>query len=364
VLDQNKKYKIALIGDCLSLGGAEKVMALLSIYFSKNGFEVHNCIFADIVSYEYSGSLLNLGQIKPKSNSITRKIYRFIEFQKFIKNSNFDFMIDFRMPKFFFLEFLLYRIIFPKNTVYTVHSGNISYYFPRINFFAKLIYKNKNVITVSNAIENQLIKTKISNSIQCIYNPIDLVAIQNKSNDYVIKDYYITAISRFIEVKQLDKLIIAYSKSNLPSNDVKLIICGHGELKQSYLNLIKELDLKELIEIKDFQVNPFPIYKNALFSVLSSANEGFPNSIIESLACETPVVAFDCFSGPREVITNHENGILVENQNFDKLTEAMNLMASDQKLYQHCKQNAAKSVEKFSIENIGKLWLDYLAQKI
>ena len=116
----------------------------------------------------------------------------------------------------------------------------------------------------------------------------------------------------------------------------------------------------DLIDFKGVFHNPFPYYKNAKFYVLCSKNEGLSNAIIESLACETPVVAFDCFSGPREIITNHENGILVENQNFEKLSEAMNLMATDEKLYQHCKANAAKSVEKFSIEIIGKQWLKYL----
>ena len=71
-------------------------------------------------------------------------------------------------------------------------------------------------------------------------------------------------------------------------------------------------------------------------------------------------MALACFSGPREIIVNHYNGILVENQNFHKFTEAMNLMISDKELYQKCKENVLESVQKFSIEIIGRHWLDFI----
>ena len=50
----------------------------------------------------------------------------------------------------------------------------------------------------------------------------------------------------------------------------------------------------------------------------------------------------------------------MENQNFEKLTEAMNLFVENEKLYEHCKNNALQSVSKFSIEKIGKQWLELM----
>jgi len=146
----------------------------------------------------------------------------------------------------------------------------------------------------------------------------------------------------------------------LPKKNIKLIVLGEGKLKVEYQKLVESLDLSGFILFKGILKNPFPYYKNAIFMTLTSKNEGLSNAIIESLACETPVVAFDCFSGPSEIITNYQNGILVENQNFDRLIEAMNLFITDLKLYQHCKLNAARSVEKFSVEIIGKQWIDFI----
>ena len=130
-----------------------------------------------------------------------------------------------------------------------------------------------------------------------------------------------------------------------------------------YQQLTQELGINDLVIFKGAVENPFPYYREALFTVLSSKNEGFPNVIIESLAAETPVISFDCFSGPNEIIVDKHNGILVENQHVEKLTETMNSFVEDEKLYQHCKQNAKESVVQFDIEIIGKQWLELIVSQ-
>ena len=85
---------------------------------------------------------------------------------------------------------------------------------------------------------------------------------------------------------------------------------------------------------------------------------------LESLAVGTPVISYDCFSGPNEIIKNNQNGILVENQNEEKLIRALNLFSEIDMLYAHCKQNAAESVAAFDIEIIGKQWLELLKNDV
>jgi N-acetylgalactosamine-N,N'-diacetylbacillosaminyl-diphospho-undecaprenol 4-alpha-N-acetylgalactosaminyltransferase len=83
-------------------------------------------------------------------------------------------------------------------------------------------------------------------------------------------------------------------------------------------------------------------------------------TILEALSIGTPVVSFDCESGPNEMIIDNHNGILVENQNFTELTRKMNIFVEDEILYQNCKNNAKTSVAKFQSEVIVNQWLHVL----
>ena len=366
MINPSRKYKIALIGDSLTNGGAEKVHSLLAVYFENAGMEVYNCIFCDLVSYEYSGSLLNLGKVSTHSFFITRKLKRFFVFKKFIKDNDFDFVIDFRQRTVFILELLISKSVYPKNTYYTVHSGVLDFYFPKLKFLSDLIYKNRNIVAVSKAVKEEIQNKKRLEKVDFIHNPIDLRSTKDLINEFEVDiSNYILAVGRMNDgIKQFDKLILAYSKSILPQRNIKLVFLGEGQKKESYIKLAQKLGIESLVEFRGYVTNPFPYYKNALYLVLTSKNEGFCNVLVESLSAETPVIAFDCFAGPNEIIINKENGILVENQNELKMTEAMNLFVEDNELYVFCKKNATKNIERFSIETIGKQWLELMEVEI
>ena len=86
-------------------------------------------------------------------------------------------------------------------------------------------------------------------------------------------------------------------------------------------------------------------------------------AIIESLAVGTPVISVDCETGPKEIIQNNFNGLLVENNNENALAEAIKKMIEDEKLYQTCKNNAQKSVEHLSLTTIAQQWKQLLSEK-
>lgn len=358
MVEVSKKIKVALIGDSLSSGGAEKVQARLSLYFESVGIEVCHCIFLDKIQYEYAGKVLNLGKVKSNSNALIRRPIRLKVLNNYLKENNFDYVIDFRMRTNCILETLLAKFIYPKNTIYSVRSGILEYYFVKPFFWSKYLYQTSTILAVSKETKNKIIAELDLKNVQYIYNPIFFKEIEQLQIDFEVNESkYIVAAGRMNDtIKQFDKLIECYSKSILPQKGIKLLFLGDGENKIKLQSLAEELGLSKMIEFKGFVNNPFPYYKKALFTVLSSKNEGFPNVLIETLATQTPVIAFDCFSGPNEIIEQEINGLLVDNQNFEALTEAMNAMIENVDLYQNCKQNAKESVRKFDVEIIGQQW--------
>lgn len=362
MIKQNYKYKIALIGYRLSGGGSDKVMATLSIFFEKNQIEVHNIIVLDEVFYPYSGELINLGTLKNKSNGLLNKFKRLSVLRNYLKKNNFDYIIDFRFRTKIIQELILARFIYNTKTIFTVHSYLIDHYMPNNSWLTRLMYNHcfANVAIVDQMKELILREHNLKNVVT-IANPINFDEVNDKFNEEIDVNFdYIIAIGQYENaIKQFDKLILSYSDSILPQKDIHLVILGNGNA-EALKKVAEDSNVKDFVHLLGYQNNPFKYLKKAEFLVLSSKNEGFANVLVESLACETPVVAFDCPCGPSSIIIDKVNGILVENQNLGKLTESINLMVSDEKLYRYCKQNAIESIMKFSLDEIGKQWLDLM----
>ena len=362
MISEDKKAKIALIGFRLSGGGSDKVMATLSIFFEKHDIEVHNIIVLNEVSYRYSGKLVNLGLLKNKKNGFLNKFKRLNALRIYLNENNFDYIIDFRFRTKIIQELILSRFIYNTKTIFTVHSFLIDHYMPNNTFLTRLMYNHcyANVALVNKMKELILSKHNLKNVVT-IANPINLDEVNDNLNEKVDINFdYIIAIGQYENpIKQFDKLIVSYANSILSQRKIHLVILGNGDV-QTLKNVAIKNNVADFVHFLGYQDNPFKYLRKAKFLVLSSKNEGFANVLVEALACETPVVSFDCPCGPNAIIIDKVNGVLVENQNLSKLTEAINLMILDDKLYRFCKQNALVSIKPFLLDTIGKQWLELL----
>lgn len=365
-MKQPHKTKICLVGDALSGGGAERVHAILSVYFASKGIEIHNVIVQDKVSYDFSGSLLNLGLLKDSKNGVRNKLKRLLTLRRYILAHDFDYVIDFRMRKKYIQDFLISKFVYTVPTVYTVHSSVLEWYMPQKAWLTRAIYGNAyGVISITINIKNRIEELYGLKNVVNIYNPVDIQYISEKcvgKTDADIKFTYIMAAGSMPEnnIKQFDKLIEAYANSVLPQNDVKLLILGEGIMAAKLKALAAQKGLADKVIFKGFQENPYVYMHNALLCTLTSKNEGLPMVLLESLASGTPVVAFDCYTGPSEIIEDEVNGLLIENQNVEEFTKGLNRMYRDKDLYDKCRDNSETSVEKFSIETIGHQWMEFL----
>ncbi|QRE05191.1 glycosyltransferase [Flavobacterium psychrophilum] len=354
------KKKILLVTTSLAEGGAERSTGLLSVLLSEMGYKVHIVTFLDKVEFRYEGVLFNMGKLKEANNTFLGRIKRFLIYKKYIKTHKFDWIIDNRTRYRTLVEIIFSKLFYTKksNLIYMVRSFNISWYFPKNKIVAKNIYKSaKYIIGVSKEIKNEIENTYQYNNVRSIYNPIDFENINELALKYKISEKYILAYGRIDdEVKNYSLLIDAYSFSELPKNNIFLYILGDGKDLKKMKDKVVKLKLSDKVKFCDKQVNPFPYVKQAICTVLTSKFEGFPRVVIESLALNTPVISVNCKSGPEEIIINKKNGLLVDNNNIELLSEAMNKMVLDHDLYSLCKKYAKDSIEYLSLENISKEW--------
>lgn len=357
-----RKFNICLISDQLSDGGAERCAANLSIFFEENHCSVTHVVIVDRITYNYKGQVFNLGKLT-NSNVLFRKFKKAYILKKFLRENKFDFIIDFRFKNSFLQEWILTKFVYNTKTIFTIHSYVLEWYFPKSVFFARLIYNKTKLVAVSNDIRNTIQSKYGFKNVTTIYNPIHFEAINKLKEEPISIDYdYIVAVGRLEKIKQFDLLIKAYHQSKLHESNVKLLILGEGQEKSNLEQLIHSLQLSQNIMLMGFVENPYPYIKNSKYLVMTSKNEGFPMVLIESLACQTPVISFDMPSGPSEIIKHRSNGILVKNQDKEMLVSSMNEMYSNTTLYTTCKENSLQSVNEFSLERIGNQWLQFLSE--
>lgn len=346
-----KQLKVAVIGYKLAEGGLERVFGTTTKMLHEAGIEVHTLVLEDKIQFEFAGKLVSFGKYS--------KVIKYFKLRKYLKNQQFDYVIDFRHrinPKmeWVFLHFI-YRNI---KTIYTIHSSKLESYLTDNKWIAGLILqKMYKVVAVSNGIKQKIANEFKNNTVEVIPNSFELKKLSNLEK---LPFEYIITVGRLVQLKQLDKLIESYSKSHLPQKKIHLVILGTGEEQANLEKKISDLNLQSFIHLLGYKENVYDYISNAKFLVLSSQYEGFSMVILEALSLGIPVVSFDCEHGPRELVQNNSNGILVENQNFTELTHKMNIFVEDEVLYQNCKSNAISSIAKFQSEVVVKQWLHIL----
>lgn len=156
--------------------------------------------------------------------------------------------------------------------------------------------------------------------IQRIYNPFDINDIQQKSNlcaPTLTGDPILFCYGRFVESKNFELTIEAFSLITKEFPKSSLYIMGSGELKESLVKATKLFDVEHSVCFLPPSDNPFPYLRQAHLLLCSSRNEGFGNTIVEGLACGVPVISTDCKFGPRE--------ILAPNTDYRQITDVVEM---------------------------------------
>ena len=355
-----EKKHILLVGPSLGRGGAERVMADMSIFLSSLGHKVTLITAYDDIDYSHKGNIISLGLKKKSSLLFFTSIKAFFLWGKLVSQLSPDVIIDSRARRNTIRELMIHLFIYRNKCrkIFMCHRSDLEIYFPKPRILFRPIYnKMSKIVSVSTDIENKLNLLGLVNT-QTIYNGFDFNKINLiKNENHSFQEKYVLCVGRMDDnVKQFKHAIDCYNNSTLHSKNIHLVILGQGKLKQS-LEAYARLSIhSKKIHFMGFVSNPYAYFNKADFLVLTSKLEGFPMVLIESLAFETPVVSYDCPTGPREIVQHEKNGLLVKANDKEMMTDAMNRMVQDNCLYKKLCANAKNSVAHLSMDKIAAEW--------
>ncbi len=176
-----------------------------------------------------------------------------------------------------------------------------------------------NIVAVSSGVADDLascINLKRS-SIKVIYNPVVSQSLIDASRQPIDHPWFksnqppvIVSVGRLVKLKDYETLIRAFHIVQ-QTRTSRLVILGEGEERKALEKLISDLGLNDSVQLLGFVDNPYPYIRGASVFALASHWEGFGNVIVESLACDTPVVSADCPCGPSEILEGGKHGKLV-----------------------------------------------------
>jgi glycosyltransferase involved in cell wall biosynthesis len=226
------------------------------------------------------------------------------------------------------IRFPSVKIIYTRHCAFDVSDQKLSP--TKIKFLYNLYsLSGGTIVGVSEDLKKQILSALFcgTKKVRFIRNAVinervDELSITNTDN--FNRSSYFVSVGRLVEQKGFDLLIEAYAQAktrqpNLPN----LIIVGEGEAEESLRHQISATKFENCIELYGYTDNPYFIIKHAQAFILSSRHEGMPTVLIEAMHLNTPVIAFDCPTGPAELIQHKQNGLLIENQNLDALASAM-----------------------------------------
>jgi len=156
-----------------------------------------------------------------------------------------------------------------------------------------------------------IIHNPVNSSIETYANQLDWQVPRQKD--------YLLCVGRLEIEKGYDDAIRAFAAVHPRFPHLRLKFVGTGSLETELKALCVQLEVAEQVDFEGFQSDVIPYYLNASATVLSSHYEGLPNVLIESITLGTPIVAFDCPSGPKDIVVEGQNGYLIPYRDLSQL---------------------------------------------
>jgi len=356
----NAKHIVILCSRLDLPGGIEKAIIQLANTLSKKGYNITLFILdntketfyplekaVDIIQHP-----LNFG-ITKKGNVFTRKI-SFLKditrLKKEVRKSDPDIVLSTEYP------FAIAAVVAGLHKEYKLVSWEHHHLFElkKSGFWQRLFlrtYPKLHAVVCLNPDEQKLY-SQFNEHTTVVPNFI-LPANGSRSAD----SKTILTVGRLTHVKGTDLLLKAAAVVLSRFPEWKWKIIGDGDMRIKAETFIKEKRLEKSMTISPPFTNDLSAeYSAASIYVSASRNESFGLTIAEAMAAGTPCISFDCETGPRHIIVNEDNGLLVKKENPEKLAEAIEKLITNEELRRCLSEKASETIKQFHPDNILPEW--------
>lgn len=354
--------KIDFIISSLRGGGAERVFALMANSLAKNdNFQISVIILLKgEEAYEFDSKVnrININQPKHIPSHTFRSTLSLIKYYS-KKNNRPDFIVSFLTLNNFMsiiaAKLFSIKIIAQEHTHYKRHMKGRKFL---SNFTKKYVYRFADAVTVLTKFDIEYYKSYGVNAL-VMPNPCSFKGIKDFSNEREKVILAVGGLNRYY-LKGFDNLIdlIAPVLQKHPNWRLKIL----GRSDENELKFLTQIALKNKILDKviftGFVSNVSELMKNSSIFVLSSRNEGLPMVLIEAMSQGMACIAYDCETGPSDIINNKVNGLLIENQNKNEMQKGLLDLISNEDLRNRLSNEGIKSIDKYDISNITKRYID------
>jgi glycosyltransferase involved in cell wall biosynthesis len=213
-----------------------------------------------------------------------------------------------------------------------------------------------NVVVLTERDRSVFASHRVTNT-SVLYNAVHLPPTVS---DAALRPKVVIAVGRLTAQKNFSTLIEVWATIAHRLADWSLVIYGEGEERNMLQALIEEKGLAGRVSLAGYRHDKREIYESGAMLCSVSRYEGFGLSLYEAAAHGLPVVAFDCPSGPRELLSMGDIGRLVPLDDRRRLGEALIEMAEDGALREQCARNARQVARAFSFEAFAFRWRQHV----
>lgn len=222
-------------------------------------------------------------------------------------------------------------------------------------FLWHVLYRLPDALTVLTEYDLSFFK-KINRNTIVMENPCSFTLADRNQKIRKKKILAVGNLDRYVH-KGFDNLLDIVHEVFKTYPDWKLQIVGGGDKGLKYLlDKSQKLSLDDKVEFSGFRNDVQEIMAESEIYILTSRYEGLPMVLIEAMSQGMACIAFDCISGPSEIINDRKNGFLVTNQDKEEMIQRLEELIRNDQQRRSMMDNAVKSLDKFHLKNVGAKW--------